>query len=155
MGNDLVVNDNSLNMTTFSKCGELGGSGVEGVGGAAAGASNIVDPITLWVLSHPAEALIAKAIAEEAFESAVTGTPFQPENVVLDLMTQVGDDIRLTVLSVKGPTVKMGILAPRDVAVHREEVYDKIVEENRLAASRASLENAAKLVRLGGLLDAK
>ena len=68
---------------------------------------------------------------------------------------QVGDDIRLTVLSVKGPTVKMGILAPRDVAVHREEVYDKIVEENRLAASRASLENAAKLVRLGGLLDAK
>ena len=67
----------------------------------------------------------------------------------------MGDDIRLTVLSVKGPTVKMGILAPRDVAVHREEVYDKIVEENRLAASRASLENAAKLVRLGGLLDAK
>jgi carbon storage regulator len=68
---------------------------------------------------------------------------------------QVGDDIRLTVLSVKGPTVKMGILAPRDVAVHREEVYDKIVEENRLAASRASLENAAELVRLGGLLDVK
>lgn len=66
----------------------------------------------------------------------------------------VGDDIRLTVLSVKGQNVKVGILAPKSVTVHREEVYERIAAENRLAASRASLKNAQKLVNLKGLLDA-
>ncbi len=68
---------------------------------------------------------------------------------------QVGDDIRLTVLSIKGQNVKMGILAPRSVSVHREEVYDKIVAENRLAASRVSIENAQMLFGFGGLLHAE
>lgn len=68
---------------------------------------------------------------------------------------QVGDDIRLTVLSIKGQNVKMGIIAPRSVSVHREEVYDKIVAENRLAASRASIENAQMLLGFGGLLNAE
>lgn len=67
----------------------------------------------------------------------------------------VGEEIRLTVLAVKGQNVKMGILAPREVAIHREEVYEKIVAENRLAASRASLENVKKLVAFEGVLDAK
>ena len=67
---------------------------------------------------------------------------------------QVGDDIRLTVLSVQGQNVKMGILAPREIAVHREEIYAKIVEENRLAASSVSLENAQTLLDIGGLLNA-
>lgn len=68
---------------------------------------------------------------------------------------QVGDDIRLTVLSVQGQNVKMGILAPREIAVHREEIYAKIVEENRLAASSVSLENARTLLDVGGLLNAE
>jgi len=68
---------------------------------------------------------------------------------------QVGDDIRLTVLSVQGQNVKMGILAPREIAVHREEIYAKIVEENRLAASSVSLENARTLLDIGGLLNAE
>lgn len=68
---------------------------------------------------------------------------------------QVGDDIRLTVLSVQGQNVKMGILAPREIAVHREEIYAKIVEENRLAASSVSLENAQTLLDVGGLLNAE
>ena len=64
----------------------------------------------------------------------------------------VGDNIRLTVLSVQGQNVKMGINAPRNVAVHREEVYTRIIEENRLAASRASLENAQQLLDIGGFI---
>lgn len=68
---------------------------------------------------------------------------------------QVGDDIRLTVLSVQGQNVKMGILAPREIAVHREEIYAKIVEENRLAALSVSLENAQTLLDVGGLLNAE
>ena len=61
---------------------------------------------------------------------------------------QIGDEIRLTVLSVSGQNVKLGIVAPAGIPVHREEIYDKIVAENQLAASRASLANAETLRQL-------
>ncbi len=41
----------------------------------------------------------------------------------------IGDDIEVTVLSVDGNQVKIGIDAPDDVAIHREEVYHRIREE--------------------------
>ncbi len=46
----------------------------------------------------------------------------------------IGPDIRVTVLGVKGGQVRLGIEAPSTVAVHREEVYARIQDENRLAA---------------------
>ncbi len=38
----------------------------------------------------------------------------------------IGDDVSVTVLSVKGNQVRLGVNAPKDVGVHRKEIYDRI-----------------------------
>ncbi len=40
----------------------------------------------------------------------------------------IGDDVEVTVLSVRGSQVKLGIKAPKEVSVHREEIYKQIKE---------------------------
>lgn len=47
---------------------------------------------------------------------------------------RIGDDIELTVVEVRGEVVRLGILAPRGIPVHREEIYTAIQAENRAAA---------------------
>ncbi|HHY91861.1 MAG TPA: carbon storage regulator CsrA [Firmicutes bacterium] len=52
----------------------------------------------------------------------------------------IGDDIEVTVLEWKDGQVSLGITAPRHVPVHRREVYEAIVQENRAAAAPAQLD---------------
>ena len=47
----------------------------------------------------------------------------------------IGDDVVVTVLEARGDVIRIGIQAPRDVQVHREEVYKELRGANREAAS--------------------
>ncbi len=46
----------------------------------------------------------------------------------------IGDDIVVTIVDIRGDKVRLGINAPQDVPVHRQEVYDAIQRENRKAS---------------------
>ena len=48
----------------------------------------------------------------------------------------VGDDVVVTVLGVKGNQVRIGVNAPKDVAVHREEIYTRIHEGDASSGER-------------------
>lgn len=60
----------------------------------------------------------------------------------------IGDDVKIVVMQIKGKQVRLGIKASPSTAVHREEIYQKIQDENRAASapSRESVNEA------GGML---
>ena len=59
----------------------------------------------------------------------------------------LGDDIRITVLGMQGKQIKLGLQVPAEMTVYREEVYKRVIEENKqaLAASNEDLMVAANL----------
>lgn len=61
----------------------------------------------------------------------------------------IGDDIKITILGVRGRQVRLGIIAPHKVTIHREEIYFKIQEENKraVAATSQDLSEIASMVR--------
>lgn len=61
----------------------------------------------------------------------------------------IGDDIEVVVVDIKGDQIKLGIRAPRNVTVHRTEIYQEIQEQNKQAAASA----APSLDALKKLLD--
>ncbi|HEY9720666.1 MAG TPA: carbon storage regulator CsrA [Oscillatoriaceae cyanobacterium] len=59
----------------------------------------------------------------------------------------IGDDIEVIVLETKGDTAKLGIVAPRDVKVFRQEIYLAIKAENQLSAQPSAAETAGSLLK--------
>jgi carbon storage regulator len=63
----------------------------------------------------------------------------------------IGDNIVVTIVDVRGDKVRLGIEAPREVSVHRREVYEAIQRENR-EASKIQLDDARQIGRAPGEL---
>lgn len=45
----------------------------------------------------------------------------------------IGENIEISIIDIQGDTVRLGINAPRDISIHRKEIYELILEENRAA----------------------
>ncbi|MDE7140161.1 MAG: carbon storage regulator CsrA [Treponemataceae bacterium] len=65
----------------------------------------------------------------------------------VDEKIKIGSDITLTIIEIHGDQVKIGVEAPKNVKVFRQEVYDSIQAQNReAAAGSSSLEALSKLL---------
>jgi len=61
----------------------------------------------------------------------------------------IGDDITIRLLEIKGSQVKLGIEAPKSISIHRQEIYERIREENLISSevSAFDIQEAASLLR--------
>ena len=68
-----------------------------------------------------------------------------------DETIMIGDNIEVTIVEIKGDQVRLGIVAPRAIAVHRKEVYEAIQAENMSAARQKGVD----LGQIGGMFGGK
>jgi len=60
----------------------------------------------------------------------------------------IGDDVEVTVISIRGDQVRLGIKAPRNVPVHRQEVFDQIAASNKEAVTQLDMSRIADMLKL-------
>jgi carbon storage regulator len=73
-------------------------------------------------------------IAKDGHHTTHGGVPVLTLTRSVGETIRIGDDIEVHVVEVRGGTVRLGFKAPREVVIHREEVYRQIAEANLLAA---------------------
>ena len=67
----------------------------------------------------------------------------------------IGDDIEITIVSVSGENVRIGINAPKDVKILRSEVYAEVQRQNQEAASVSKLQDESVSNKLKQMLDGR
>lgn len=63
----------------------------------------------------------------------------------------IGNDVVITILEVRGGQIRLGVDAPRNLAVHRAEIYEQVQAENRAAAASTDLGASILTTRTTGL----
>jgi carbon storage regulator len=78
---------------------------------------------------------------------------FLPGRVKMLILTRkigecitIGDEIKVFVVDIRGKQVRLGIEAPSHAPIYRQEVYQKILEENR-SASRVDLDDLGRMIK--------
>ncbi len=72
-----------------------------------------------------------------------------------DETIMIGDDVEITIVDIKGDTVRVGIQAPRTISVHRKEIYEAIQAENIAAASQQAVPAKSAIGGLAQMLKKK
>jgi carbon storage regulator len=60
----------------------------------------------------------------------------------------IGHDIEISIIDVQGEQIRLGINAPRSVTIHRKEVFEEIIQENKQAASTAISPDVIRTMRI-------
>ncbi|MBI5178042.1 MAG: carbon storage regulator CsrA [Nitrospinae bacterium] len=63
----------------------------------------------------------------------------------------IGDNIKISIMDVKGRSVRVGVEAPRSMSIHREEIYSRIQDENKLASAWKNVDMGSLKNLMGGM----
>lgn len=58
----------------------------------------------------------------------------------------IGNNIEIQIMDIQGDQVKIGITAPKNITVHRKEIYEEIQRENKIASSDNDLDDIKKII---------
>lgn len=67
----------------------------------------------------------------------------------------VGSDIEISIVDIQGDQIRLGIDAPRNIAIHRKEVFEEIIKENKQAASVALDPELIKTIKIKSIENKK